>query len=318
MARWLALWVLLAAALAQTPLEQEAFRLTNEARKAHGLGELAWDENAYRAAHKHALDMLERGFFDHVNPDGLGPAERMWAAGVLEVTVGENLAFYEGYTPEHAAGVVVDDWLHSPPHRKNLLFPGFTHLGLALVQRGDRVVVVQNFLARPFRLWVWQTPSQKREGRLAYRGSARATVGVFVNGVFETSLQPPDWSGELDVDPESEVRLGLWSGDRYLLACSFVLPDTSCRHPRLSWSAHYQERVVPSVRLQLGLPGGAYWLAYGEEPRPFRKLQGDAVVEVPLSWKILWIGVSRGEKIEYTHRVPLLGGSLKMKRGARP
>ncbi|HHO57750.1 MAG TPA: CAP domain-containing protein [Oceanithermus profundus] len=136
MARWLALLVLLGAALAQTPLELEAFRLTNEARKAHGLAALAWDDAAYRAARAHALDMLERGFFDHVNPDGLGPADRMWAAGVLEVTVGENLAFYEGYTPEYAAGVVVDDWLRSPPHRRNLLKPEFTHLGLALVQRG--------------------------------------------------------------------------------------------------------------------------------------------------------------------------------------
>ncbi|WP_287372489.1 CAP domain-containing protein [Oceanithermus sp.] len=319
MARWLALLVLLGAALAQTPLELEAFRLTNEARKAHGLAALAWDDAAYRAARAHALDMLERGFFDHVNPDGLGPADRMWAAGVLEVTVGENLAFYEGYTPEYAAGVVVDDWLRSPPHRRNLLKPEFTHLGLALVQRGDRIAVVQNFVARPFRLWVWQTPSQKREGRLSYQGTARATVGLFVNDAFVTALQPPRWSGELDVDPQSKVSLGLWNGGRYLLACAFTLPATACRHPRIEWTARYTERTVASVRLQLGLPAGEHWLAYGPEPRLFRRVQGDAVVEVPLSWQVVWVGTSQEDKIEYTHRIPLLGSDAEpLQKGARP
>ncbi len=302
-----ALSLLLALALAQTPLELEAFQRSNEARAAHGLGALAWDDAAYRAARAHALDMLERGYFDHVNPEGQGPADRMWAAGVIEARVGENLAFYEGYPPEHAARVVVGDWLNSPPHRRSLLDPEFTHLGLALVQKGDRVVVVQNFLARPFKVWVWQTPSRMREGYLRYQGRSRATVGLFVNDALRVALQPPRWSGQLELEPGSTVTLGVWGDDRYQLACRFTLPKTGCAHPKLEWSANYQERWVPSVRLQLGLPSEEFWLAYGPEPILLRSLRGDAVVEVPAAWRVVWVGVLREGHVEYTHRIPLKG-----------
>jgi hypothetical protein len=318
MPRWWALLLVFGVALAQNALELEAFRLTNEARRAHGLRELAWDDVAYAAARKHALDMLERGFFDHVNPDGLGPADRLWAEGVLEVVVGENLALYEGYPAGHVAGVVVGDWLNSPPHRKNLLAPAFTHLGLALVQRGDRIAVVQNFIARPFELWVWRTPSRRRMGWLRYRGGASATVGLFVGDAFRAALQPPSWRGELEVEPGSTVRLGLWHEDRYLLACAFVLPETACGNPKLSWSARYEERTVPSVRVQLALPPGAYWLGYGREPQPLRTVSGAVVVDAPLDWTYLWVGLSQGTSIEYTHRIPLqAGGTERVQKGAQ-
>ena len=319
MPRWFVLVILFGLGLAQSPLELEAFRLSNEARRAHGLAELAWDDAAYRAARAHALDMLERGFFDHTNPDGQGPADRMWAAGVLEVTVGENLALYEGYPPRQVAEVVVEDWLNSPPHRKNLLLPGFTHLGLALVQKDGRIAVVQNFIARPFNVWFWRTPASKTLGYLRYRGRAAATVGVFVDATFRRALQPPAWQGQLELEPGSTVELGLWDGDRYLLACRFTPPATSCAHRGLTWKAEYVERSVPSVRVQLGLPGGEYWLGYGSEPKPFKAVHGAAVVNVPRSWKFLWVGLSQGDKIEYTHRIPLLEAAPeRVLKGERP
>ncbi len=293
------------AAFAQTPLGREVWRLTNEARKAAGLSELAWDDAAYRAARGHARDMLERGYFDHVTPEGLGPAERMWAAGVLEVVVGENLAYYAGVPREEAAARVVEDWLASPPHRKNLLFPDFTHVGIAFVQVGERIAVVQNFLARPFQLWHWATPTQDRVGRLRYEGASRATVGVFVDGVFREALQPPRWQGTLEVRPGSDVSLGLWRESVYVLACRFVLPEVTCGSPKITWKARYEEALEPSVRLQLGLLPGEYVLAYGDPPEPFERVQGDAVIEVPKSWGTVWVGLATGDKIEYTHRIPL-------------
>ncbi len=319
MPKWLALLLFLGLGFAQTPLEREVFRLTNEARKAHGLRELVWDNVAYAAARKHAFDMLQRHFFEHVNPDGLGPADRMWAEGLLEVEVGENLALYEGYPAEHAVAAVVEDWLASPPHRKNLLKPEFTHLGLALMQQGDRITVVQDFIARPFKLWVWRTPSQKKIGLLRYNGRSRATVGVFVDDVFRKALQPPSWRGELEVEPGSAVSLGLWRDEQYLLACRFVLPDTSCKNDGLSWNARYQERTVPSVRVQLGLPAGRFWLGYGNDPQPLDLVNGSTFVEVPQAWRYIWVGVLQGDRIKYTHRIPLLRVKPeRVGKGARP
>jgi len=146
-------------AMAQSQLELEVLRRTNVARAEHGLPPLEWDDNAAAAARAHAQDMLERGYFAHETPEGLTVADRMWRAGVLEVTVGENIAYYEGYPSQEAVAKAVDDWMDSPHHRENILRPGFTHLGVGVVQRGDRIMLVQDFLARPFEVLVWQTPS---------------------------------------------------------------------------------------------------------------------------------------------------------------
>jgi len=311
--------VLFNLAYAQTALEYEVFRLTNEARMARGLHALSWDGVAYAAARKHALDMLNRGYFDHVNPEGLGPVERMWAEGVLEIMVGENLALYKGYSPEYAAGVVVEDWLGSPRHRDNLLKPEFTHLGIALVQVNGRVAVVQNFISRPFKISVTRTPSRKRIGIIKFKGRAPATVGIFIDDVFREELQPPSWSGELELDPGSAVSLAIWESNGYLLACRFSLPDTSCTSDKISWWANYSERTVPSVMVRLSLPEGAYWLGYGDKPHPLEPVRGVAVVDAPEEWKFLWVGIPKNNSIEFTHRIPIHAvKSGKMQKGAKP
>lgn len=51
---------------------------------------LALDVSLVSAARAHSLDMLARGFFDHVNPDGLNPTQRARAAGYSGVA-GETI-----------------------------------------------------------------------------------------------------------------------------------------------------------------------------------------------------------------------------------
>jgi len=306
--RSLAILLLLAApfAVAQSPLEIEILRQTNAYREQYGLEPLAWDEAAHKAALAHARDMLARHYFAHETPEGVTPAERMWRAGVLEVTVGENIAYYGGLDASQAAAKVVADWMNSPHHRENILRPQFTHLGVAVSQAGDRVMLVQDFLARPFKVLVWRTPSQKRVGVLEYGGSSRATVGVFVNGVYRTALQPPDWRGELELDPGSRVSLGLWRDGAYYLACSFVPPRLDCANPKIAWSARYHVELRDTVQLQLTLPPGEYTLAYGkEDPVPFKKVNGQVFLEVPRDWMVIWVGLAHGDRVEYTHRIPL-------------
>ncbi len=150
--RWALLLLawLWAVAFAQSALELEVLQRTNQVRQERGLRPLQWDALAYKAALGHARDMLERNFFAHQNPEGLGAAERMRAAGVLEVMVGENLARFEGYPDPEIPQRALVGWMNSPGHRANLLKPEFTHLGVALVRQGQRVMVVQNFIGRPF------------------------------------------------------------------------------------------------------------------------------------------------------------------------
>lgn len=76
-------------------------------------------------ARAHSLDMYERDFFDHLNPDGDGPGERLAAAGYMGFTWGENIA--QGYSsPED----VVQGWMDSDGHCSNIMARDFTLIGV--------------------------------------------------------------------------------------------------------------------------------------------------------------------------------------------
>jgi len=106
---------------------REVLDLTNAERAARGLAPLIWEDRAARAAYDHAWDMHLRGFFEHVNPDGEDPTAR-FVRYVPEFTwVGENLA--RGHVSPEA---VVEGWMASPDHRANILYPGWTHVGIAV------------------------------------------------------------------------------------------------------------------------------------------------------------------------------------------
>jgi uncharacterized protein YkwD len=124
--------------------------LVNEQRTSRGLNALEQDDVLQRAAQAHSVDMVLRGFFDHVNPDGDDPFDRMRAAGYEFSSAGENIA--AGYeTPAD----VMRGWMNSPGHCENVLGAGFTELGVgidllaATISRGTGTWT-QNF-GRPLR-----------------------------------------------------------------------------------------------------------------------------------------------------------------------
>jgi uncharacterized protein YkwD len=82
-----------------------------------------------RAAAGHAQDMAVRHYFEHRDPDGRTPADRVQAAGYQSQRVGENIAF--GSLTVKAA---IDGWLASPGHCANLMDLRFTEMGIAFAQ----------------------------------------------------------------------------------------------------------------------------------------------------------------------------------------
>jgi len=75
----------------------------------------------------HANDMAEKNYFEHVDPAGHSPAERVRATGYQEKLVGENIA----YGPK-SVDEVVQGWLDSPGHCENIMDPRFAEMGIAL------------------------------------------------------------------------------------------------------------------------------------------------------------------------------------------
>lgn len=123
-------------------LETRQFELLNEDRVANGLAPLECDLRVTAVALEHSRDMAERGYFDHVNPDGESPWDRVERAGIDGWRgVGENIA--AGYpTPED----VQAGWMDSPGHRANILDDQYTHVGVGVYDDNGTLYWTQVFV----------------------------------------------------------------------------------------------------------------------------------------------------------------------------
>ena len=108
-------------------VRKEMLASVNAARKQARLRPLTASALLDKAAQRHAEDMLARGYFAHKSPSGTTVRERARSAGYDWRSIGENIAY--GQT---SVGEVMETWLNSPGHRKNILTPDFTELGLGL------------------------------------------------------------------------------------------------------------------------------------------------------------------------------------------
>lgn len=104
---------------------EEVCRRTNAERSKVGLAPLVLEGQRSLVAQTHSEDMSTRSFFNHENPDGLDPFDRLAAAGIPYSFAAENIAV--GQT---TAKQVMDDWMKSSGHRANILNPKFGRLGV--------------------------------------------------------------------------------------------------------------------------------------------------------------------------------------------
>lgn len=121
----LALIAMLAmAAPAQAALlpRQVMLQRINIARRAHGLPPLRMAPALVRAAARHSVDMLVRGYFSHTSPTGSTLSSRVSGSGFVYGygwTAGEMLAWGSGSYGTPA--LIVPEWLASAEHRPILL-----------------------------------------------------------------------------------------------------------------------------------------------------------------------------------------------------
>lgn len=106
-------------------------RLTNEERASAGCGPLRTDRRLQASAQAHSEDMATNDYFSHTSRDGRGSYERMSAAG-HPAPGGENIAY--GY-PDPAE--VVQVWMESAGHRRNILDCDFTTVGVGFDPDGS-------------------------------------------------------------------------------------------------------------------------------------------------------------------------------------
>ncbi len=118
----------------------------NIERAAHKLPALKADAGIAAMAVEHAQDMIVRGFFAHVNPDGQTVRARFLAHKVSSsFFVGENIQ-RNSQPADKTVAVALAWFMGSPPHRNNILHQHFNRVGVGIVQGpGEMYTIVLNF-----------------------------------------------------------------------------------------------------------------------------------------------------------------------------
>ena len=110
--------------------------LINRVRVHFGLRPLAFNAELRDSATGHSDSMVTHRYFAHEGPGG-SMDSRITRTGYLHsanaFTVGENIG--GGHGRRYGSPMAVfKEWMHSPPHRANILDPGFRDAGVGVAR----------------------------------------------------------------------------------------------------------------------------------------------------------------------------------------
>lgn len=104
------------------------YDLTNNERVKNSLPALTYNDELAKAAYLKAQDMFTQNYWAHYGPNGTTPWDFISKAGYKYEYAGENLAknflFSQG---------VLDGWMNSTTHKKNILRKDYSEVGFAVV-----------------------------------------------------------------------------------------------------------------------------------------------------------------------------------------
>ena len=91
-------------------MENQVKVLVNAERAKVGKPPLDWNDSLLGVARAHSMDMSNRGFFSHINPDGKGPGDRLANAGIQYDAVAENIA--QNQNSSDPVTQAVNEWMN--------------------------------------------------------------------------------------------------------------------------------------------------------------------------------------------------------------
>lgn len=119
-------------------IRQEFLDAVNQARSAGrfcgntshpAVPPVSWNDSLAMSAYLHSEDMAAIPFFSHTGSDGSSPGDRITREGYAWRTYGENIAV--NYPTVSA---VLQGWLGSDGHCRNIMNPSFTEIGAAYAE----------------------------------------------------------------------------------------------------------------------------------------------------------------------------------------
>lgn len=120
---------------ALSPTSKALLAHINDARKAAGLKPVALDDRLSTLAQQRSDDMVARGYFSHVTPEGKGYMDFLKASGIRFKFSGEILV-KNNFREELTASKAYEWFVGSPTHRAILLDPRFNLAGVGVTKDG--------------------------------------------------------------------------------------------------------------------------------------------------------------------------------------
>jgi len=119
--------------------ERALFDAANRERAERSLPALHWDESLADAARKHANRMAFYNVLEHQLSGEPDLKDRLTEAGARFSMIAENIAVAPNSQTIHKG------WMNSPGHRRNILDPNLTAVGIAAVRGNGGLFAVQDF-----------------------------------------------------------------------------------------------------------------------------------------------------------------------------
>ncbi|OPJ56429.1 SafA/ExsA family spore coat assembly protein [Alkalithermobacter paradoxus] len=125
-------------------MEQEVIRLVNIERSKHNLPPLSHNWELSRVARYKSQDMIDKNYFSHTSPTYGSPFDMIKSFGIKFSAAGENIAY-----GQRSAQAVVNAWMGSEGHRRNILSSNFTQIGVGYAVNKSGVPYWTQMFIRP-------------------------------------------------------------------------------------------------------------------------------------------------------------------------
>lgn len=118
-------------------------QLCNAERAKVGAKPLKANTDLTKLANMKSQDIVQKNYFSHQSPTYGSPFDMMKTYGISYMYAGENLAINQSADGAHQA------WMNSEGHKRNILNPDFTEIGIGIYSKGNgSFAYTQMFIGR--------------------------------------------------------------------------------------------------------------------------------------------------------------------------
>ncbi len=123
--------------------EARILQLVNAERAKTGAKALSSNGDCTKLARMKSQDMVDKNYFSHQSPTYGSPFDMLKSNKVSYMYAGENIAMNQ------SADAAFKAWMNSEGHKKNILNPNFTELGVGIAPKGNgSSIYTQLFIGR--------------------------------------------------------------------------------------------------------------------------------------------------------------------------